>query len=145
MRRFFLILIVLFIPIVAIGAFLFLSIDSPVTIHDAGSTNFYGFDLTVNPNRSGQGTSEGTSDAYFDSDTFDFATLENSIRVPNNLYELFIKKPVCAHSASFGSVEVIEYDGLTSGDVPCLTDPKLKDTVSAAVKAAGYPVAKSPF
>ena len=138
MRHPFLTLIILFIPIAAVAAFVFFTVDISITIHDADST---GYDLTVNPDGSGQGvTANGYGDySYFDSHTFDFKLLQDPIRVPANLWELFIKRPSCAHADSSVNIETVRYNGLTRSDVACITDQTLKTAVDVAIKASGYP------
>ena len=137
MKRFFIIIFICVIPIVAILVAAFLTINTPITIIDSGSTNSPSFGLTVNPDGSGYDTSGANSDlTYFESRTFDYTALVDSIRDANTLKELFITKPSCAHSASFGTTRTLVYNWLTSGDASCVSSQNFIQALNAVIGAA---------
>lgn len=136
MRSFLAVVFFLFIPIIAILAIVFCAIDGPIAIVNSGSTNTPGFTVTVNANGSGIWTDANQNVNPFDTSTVDYSSLVKAIRKPEVLKELFITRPSCVHSASFGSIEKLTYNYLTSGDAACVTDPDFQSALSAAVSAA---------
>lgn len=135
MRSFLATIFVLVVPIIAILVIVFYTVDGTITIVDSGSTNTPGFTLEVNPNGSGTWTDSSGNVNAFDSFTVDYAGLVKIIREPQILEELFVTRPTCAHSASFGSSMTLTYNYLTSGDITCISDPDFQSALSSVVSA----------
>jgi hypothetical protein len=144
MRHPFLILVLIVIPFVAIAVALFLTADVAITIHGSDSANFYSFDLTVNPDGSGQGvTADGYGDySYYEAHTFDFKSIQNPIRSWNNLMELFVKRPTCTHDDPSSDTLTLTFNAIPSGDLACISDQSLKAAIASSTSFAGYPKAK---
>jgi hypothetical protein len=147
MRHPFITLIIITIPFLAVAVYVFLTVDTSVTIHETGQTETDTLDLTVNPDGSGQSVAaNGYGEySYFDSRTFDYQALVDSIRKAANLYELLIKRPSCAHADASPYTEVVRYNGFTSGDVACITDPSVKGIVDASLQISKKGKGQYPY
>ena len=106
MKTFLATVLILLIPIFAIIALVFYAVNGPITIVDSGSTNSEPFTLTLDPNGSGIWTDHSGNDTPFDSFTVDYGSLVKAIRKPEVLKELFLSKPACPKSTSFGTTEI---------------------------------------
>ena len=136
MRTFLATLLILFVPIIAILGIIFYAVNGTITITDSGSTNAPAFTLSINPNGSGTWTDASGDLNPFDSFTVDYDGLVKAIRTPEVLKELFVTKPACAHSVSFGSTETLNYNYITSGDITCVSDPAFQSALSSVLTAA---------
>lgn len=146
MKHFLTVLLLFIIPVLAVIAVVFLTVDTPITIMDSGSTNSQPFGLTINPDGSGYDNTGNDADVnYFDSATFNYQRLVNAIRTKDNLMALFVNKATCPHSASFGTTRTLTYNWIVSGDTTCVSNQELMDAVTSVVQAANLPVTNSPL
>jgi len=114
---------------------------SSITIKDSGSTNSAGFSLVINSDGSGTLNTDNThlassSIKQIPSGTLDYQTLQrNIVVIPSMQWQTS-----CAKSVSFGTTEVIIYDGQTSSDITCPPNTQpyqdLLQTVNTSVSQA---------
>jgi|WetSurMetagenome_2_1015567.scaffolds.fasta_scaffold577001_1 hypothetical protein len=94
---------------------------SSIVIHNSGSTNTNGFELTVNADGSGEmivhsRTSQtNLSTRMYPEGTLDYSSLKIAIEAVPDI----TASGQCAKSASFGTTESVSFDNKVSGDLTC--------------------------
>ena len=119
-------LLVIFLLIVVIvsGCISDSKVYSSIVIHNSGSTNTNGFDLTVNPDGSGQmivrskNSQTNLSTKQYPTGVLNYSSLKTAIEAVPDI----TASGQCVKSASFGTTETISFDNKVSGDLTCPID-----------------------
>lgn len=92
------------------------SASSPIIIKDLGSTNLPGWILVIQQDGSGQLN-------YLQNISFPPKTFNKLVDIVNKVGDVSkIPSGNCVKSASFGSITTIEFHGVSSGDMQCVSD-----------------------